>query len=147
MKLHQLWMLYGELHCDLASQDFSLKCYYDQNLMSSLSQIKNAFFSAYQKWLYKFRSLKWSLAPSMWKYWTSKCRFFASAITNLCSSEPMVWSYGLTIQSYCSLTCDVIFWTRWVNQTWTVRNRRAILEASLVFARFWECKPSIAMTL
>ena len=38
MKVHQLWMLYGELHCDLASQDCSLKCYYDQNLMSRLSQ-------------------------------------------------------------------------------------------------------------
>ena len=43
MRLHQLWMLYGELHCDLASQDCSLKCYYDQNLMSSLLQKRFLF--------------------------------------------------------------------------------------------------------
>ena len=101
---------------------------------------KNAFFSAYQKWLYMFRSLKWSLASSKWKYWAWKCRFFASAITNLCSSEPTVWSCGLIIQSYCSLTCDVIFWTRREKQTRTVRKQRAILKASLVFARVWNCK-------
>ena len=85
-------------------------------------------------------SLKWTLAPSQWKHWAWKCRFSASAITNLCSSEPTVWSCGLIIQSYCSLTCDVIFWTRRAKQTWTVRNQRAILQVSLVFARFWKCK-------
>ena len=89
---------------------------------------------------YLFWSLKWTLAPSKWKYWTSKCRFFTSAITNLCSSEPTVWNSGLIIQSYCSLTCDVIFWTRRAKQTWTVRNQRAILQVSLLFARFWKCK-------
>ena len=66
--------------------------------------------------------------------------FLASAITNLCSSEPTVLSCGLIIQSDCSLTCDVIFWTRREKQTWTVRKQRAILKASLFFARFWYCK-------
>lgn len=70
---------------------------------------KKAFFSAYHKWQYLFRSLKWTLRPSKWKYWTWKCRFFASVITNSCSIEPTVWSCGLIIKSYFSLTCDVIF--------------------------------------
>ena len=54
------------------------------------------------------------------------------------------WAHGLELrsyyQSYCSLTCDVIFWTRRAKQTWTVRNQRAILQVSLVFAQFWKCK-------
>ena len=66
--------------------------------------------------------------------------FSRPPLQNLCSSEPTVWSCGLIIQSYCSLTCDVIFWTRRAKQTWTVRNQRAILQVSLVFARFWKCK-------
>ena len=36
--------------------------------------------------------------------------------------------------------CDVIFWTRQENKTWNVRKLRAILKASLVFARFWNCE-------
>ena len=99
-----------------------LKCYYDQNLMSR-------FFSAYHNWLYLFQSLKWTLAPSKWKYWAWKCRFFASAITNLCSSDKAIVLW---------------LWRHFLNaprkQTWTVRKQRAILKASLVFARFWNCE-------
>ena len=56
------------------------------------------------------------------------------------ASPTTAWSCGLIIQSYCSLTCDVIFWTRRAKQTWTVRNQRAILQVSLVFAQFWKFK-------
>ena len=57
-----------------------------------------------------------------------KCRFFASAITNLCSSDKAI----------------VLWWWRhFLNaprkQTWTVRKQLAI-KASLVFARFWNCE-------
>ena len=84
---------------------------------------------SYQKWLYLFRSLKWTLAPPKWKYWAWKCRFFASAITNLCSSDKAIVLW---------------LWRHFLNtprkQTWTVRKQRAILKASLVFARFWNCE-------
>ena len=109
---------------------------YNDKMDSLVKVLLRSKFSAYQKRLYLFRSMKWTLAPSNWKYWAWKCRFFASAITNLCSSEPTVWSCGLIIQSYCPLTCDVIFWTRQEKQT----KQRVILKASLVFARFWNCK-------
>ena len=109
---------------------------YNDKMDSLVKVLLRSKFSAYQKRLYLFRSMKWTLAPSNWKYWAWKCRFFASAITNLCSSEPTVWSCGLIIQSYCPLTCDVIFWTRQEKQT----KQRVILKASLVFARFWNCE-------
>ena len=73
--------------------------------------------------------MKWTLAPSKWKYWAWKYRFFASAITNLCSSDKAIVLW---------------LWRHFLNtprkQTWTVRKQRAILKASLVFARFWNCE-------
>ena len=102
---------------------------YNDKMDSLVKVLLRSKFSAYQKRLYLFRSMKWTLAPSNWKYWAWKCRFFASAITNLCSSDKAIvlwlWRHFLNTQR---------------KQTWTVRKQRAILKASLVFARFWNCE-------
>ena len=46
-------------------------------------------FTAYQMCLYLFISLKWSLDPRKWNYWTQKwC--FSSLPLNLCSNESVV---------------------------------------------------------